>query len=98
MVTTFAACAFFPSRRRVWTARWWALCSFFLDRSAQRLNMLEVLCPVMFMQASAELPDFHDSCAALRRKSWKILPTYFGFSLHDFPHAEHFLLGSSLKV
>jgi len=60
--------------------------------------MLEVLCPVIFMQSSTELPDFHDSCAALRRKSWKILPTYFGFSLDDFPHAEHFLLASSLEV
>jgi len=53
---------------------------------------------VIFMQSSTELPDFHDSCAALRRKSWKILPTYFGFSLDDFPHAEHFLLASSLEV
>src|SRR5215472_15302615 len=53
--------------------------------------MLEVLWPVIFMQSSTELPAFHASCAALRRKSWKIRPMYFGFCPHDFPQTEHFL-------
>ena len=56
-----------------------------------------IVWPVSFMQSSIELFDFHDSYAAVRRKSWNSLPMYFGTS-HFLPQTEHLLSASTFDV